>query len=124
MLVRLTLLGVAGAAGTLARYGVQIGVVQRSGHPAVGTFIVNVLGCLALGIAWGMLDRRDLLAGDLRLVLLTGLLGAFTTFSALMFDTARLARDTSVALAVLNIGGQVVVGLLLLAAGVALGRLV
>ena len=123
MVARLTLLALGGAVGTLARYGVQAGLVQRSAHPALGTAAVNMLGCLLLGLAWGALDRRDLLEGDLRLVVVTGMLGAFTTFSALMFDTARLARDDSFAIALANVGGQVVLGGLLLVGGVLVTRL-
>lgn len=122
MLVRLTLLAVAGGAGTVARYGVHLGVVARLGHPALATFLVNTSGCFMLGVAWSMLRERDLLAGDLRLVLLTGFLGAFTTFSALLFDSARLARDTSATVAAANVGAQVVLGLAVMALGAWLGR--
>lgn len=122
MVARLALLGAAGAIGTVARYGIHLGVVARVAHPAIATFLVNTLGCFLLGIAWGMLHERDLLAGDLRLVLFTGFLGAFTTFSALLFDTAKLARDASPWIAVANVSGQLVMGLLLMGAGVVLGR--
>jgi CrcB protein len=122
MVTRLALLGVAGALGTIARYGVQLGVVARLGHPASSTFIVNTLGCFLLGLAWSMFHQRELLHADIRLVVLTGFLGAFTTFSALLFDTAKLARDYSPVLAFANLSGQVVVGLLLMAAGMLLGR--
>lgn len=123
MTVRLALLALAGGAGTLARYGVHLGVVARLGHPALGTFVVNTAGSLLLGLFWSMLHQRDLLAGDLRLVLLTGFLGAFTTFSALLFDTAKLARDVSATMAVANVGGQLLAGALAMALGVWLGRL-
>ncbi len=123
MVTRLALLGLAGAAGTLARYGVGAGLAARAGHPALATGVVNVVGCFLLGVAWGALDQRDLFDGDLRLVLVTGFLGAFTTFSALMYDTVRVSRDVSAAVAALNVGAQVVLGLLVLGVGVALGRL-
>lgn len=122
MVVRLALLGVAGALGTIARYGAHLGIVTRFGHPALSTFIINTTGCFLLGIAWSMLHQRDLLTADLRLVLLTGFLGAFTTFSALLFDSVKLARDASLLVATANVAGQVVVGLLLMAVGMLLGR--
>jgi CrcB protein len=122
MVARLALLGVAGALGTIARYGIQLGVVTRLGHPATSTFIVNTFGCFLLGLAWSAFHQRDLLEADIRLVVFTGFLGAFTTFSALLFDTAKLARDYSPVLAFVNLSGQVVVGLLLMAAGMLLGR--
>jgi CrcB protein len=120
--VRLGLLALAGGAGTLARYAMHLGVVARLGHPALGTFAVNTSGCLLLGLFWSMLHQRDLLAGDLRIVLLTGFLGAFTTFSALLFDTAKLARDVSPTLAVTNVGAQLLCGALAMALGAWVGR--
>ena len=123
MVTRLALLGVAGAAGTIARYAMHVGVVARIGHPATGTFVVNTSGCFLLGLFWAMLRERDLLAGDLRLVLLTGFLGAFTTFSALLFDTAKLARDVSPTIAVVNVAGQLVAGAIAMGLGVWVGRL-
>jgi CrcB protein len=123
MIARLALLGLAGAAGTIARYSAHLGIVARLGHPALSTFFVNTAGCFLLGLTWSMLHSRDLLASDLRLVLLTGFLGAFTTFSALLFDTAKLARDVSTTMAVLNVTGQVAVGLALMGVGMLAGRL-
>lgn len=123
MITRIALLGFAGAAGTIARYALQLGVVARLGQPALGTFAVNTSGCFLFGVTWALLRQRDLLSGDLRLVLLTGFLGAFTTFSALLFDSARLAREASVMLAAANVGGQVLLGALAMAAGVWIGRL-
>lgn len=122
------MLALGGALGTLGRYGVQAGLVQRSAHPALGTAAVNMIGCLLLGLAWGAFHRTRVdgslvLDGDLRLMVVTGMLGAFTTFSALMFDTARLARDDSLVLALANVGGQVVLGGALLVAGVLATRI-
>jgi CrcB protein len=122
VLLRLALLGVAGAAGTMARYSIHLGVVSRYAHPAAGTFVVNVTGCFLLGLCWSMLHQRDLLAADIRLVLMTGFLGAFTTFSALLFDTAKVARDISPTAAVLNIAGQIVLGAIAMGVGAWLGR--
>lgn len=123
MLTRLALLGLAGAAGTVARYAMHVGVVARIGHPALGTFVVNTSGCFLLGLFWSMLRQRDLLAGDLRLVLLTGFLGAFTTFSALLFDSAKLARDVSPTMAALNVAGQLAAGGIAMGIGAWLGRM-
>ncbi|MCW2924173.1 MAG: Camphor resistance CrcB protein [Thermoleophilia bacterium] len=122
MVVRLTLLALAGASGTLARYGCNVALQDRSSTFPWATFVVNVLGCLAFGVAWGVLDRRGQLHGDLRLVVLTGFLGAFTTFSAFLFEGAKLAHDGRALASVASIGGQLVLGSLLLAVGIAVGR--
>lgn len=122
MLLRLSLIALAGAAGTLARYGIQHQAAIRAWSPVTGTLLVNLVGCLAFGLAWGALHQRDLLVGDLRLVLLTGFLGAFTTFSAFIADSTSMARSGDHVLAACNVVGQVVFGALLLGIGVLIAR--
>jgi CrcB protein len=80
-----------GAMGSLARYGVYVASVRLWG-PAIpwGTLLVNVAGCLVIGALAGAADARLALHPDLRLFLMTGILGGFTTFSALALDFARL----------------------------------
>jgi CrcB protein len=109
--VRLTLLIVFGAAGTLARYGLQ-GLVQErtgSGFP-YGTLVVNIVGCLLLGgIAEYALTHLSI-PPEWRIGITTGFLGAFTTFSTFAWETARLIQEgewerASIYLAVSLIGG-------------------
>jgi len=122
VLVRISLLALAGAAGTLSRYGVQVALARRGAHSALATGVVNVVGCLLLGLALGALEGRSPVGSDLRIVLLAGFLGAFTTFSTLIGDASVLAREGSAALGVANVLVQVVAGLTLLAIGFAAGR--
>ena len=120
---KLLLLALGGGAGTMARWGLA-GLVQRlagSGFP-VGTFAVNLAGCLCFGALWGFFENRLGLGGDLRLFALTGFMGAFTTFSTYMFETAQLTRHGQMLLAAANVAGQTALGLVLLFAGLALGR--
>ena len=118
------LLAIGGAAGTIARYTVS-GVAQRWAGAAfpLGTFAVNMLGCLLFGLVWSILETRAGLAGAIRLPVLTGFMGAFTTFSTYMFETTGLVQSGQFAFAALNAVGQTVVGLLLVLAGMALGSL-
>ncbi len=60
---------------------------------------------------------------EIRILVLTGFMGAFTTFSTYMFETAELVKYGQMAMAMLNIIGQSVAGLVLILAGIALGRL-
>ena len=126
MLVKLLLLAAAGAAGTLARYGLHA-ATHRWLFPAPhglfpwGTVAVNAAGCLAFGLVFGLTETRTHLPPATRLVLLTGFMGAFTTFSTFAHDTAHLARAGSVGLAAANLAAHNVAGLALAALGFALG---
>jgi len=119
------LLGLAGALGALSRYGLA-GLVQRlaGGSFPAGTFVVNMIGCLLFGLVWGLMEDRAGLGPQARVVVLTGFLGAFTTFSTFMFESAALLRSSQWAYALLNLGGQNLVGLACLLTGLALARLV
>ncbi len=122
---RVLLLAVAGAAGTLARYGLS-GLVQRlvpGGFPW-GTFAVNALGCLLFGIVWSLAEERMLISGAARIILLIGFMGAFTTFSTFAFETGQLLDDSQWLFAAGNVMLHNVVGVALLVAGIALGKLV
>jgi CrcB protein len=76
-----------------------------------GTFAVNVVGCLVFGLIAGAAEQRVQIAPELRLFLLVGILGGFTTFSSYAFESFALVRDGQFAWAGLNIVGQVVAGL-------------
>ena len=117
-------LALGGAAGTLSRYWLS-GLSHRifgSGFP-FGTMAVNLLGCLLFGTVWGLFESRVYLGAEARLFALTGFLGAFTTFSTYMFESAGLLRGGQLVLALVNMAGQTLAGLALVLTGLALGRL-
>ncbi len=117
-------LALGGAAGTLSRYWLS-GLTHRlfgSGFP-FGTMAVNLLGCLLFGMVWGLFESRVYLGAEARLFALTGFLGAFTTFSTYMFESAGLLRGGQLVLALVNMAGQTLAGLALVLTGLALGRL-
>ena len=92
--MRIALLVVFGAVGTLARYGLQ-GLVQSrtgTGFPA-GTLVVNLIGCFLLGgiAEYGL--THLLLPPDWRIGITVGFFGAFTTFSTFSWETVQLLRD-------------------------------
>lgn len=121
---KLVLIALAGAAGTLSRY-IMAQAVQRlfgPGFPA-GTFAVNILGSFLFGLVWTLFEDRLPMGSEARMVLLTGFMGAFTTFSTFMFETSALLRHGQWAYALFNIGGQTTLGLLALASGMTVARL-
>jgi CrcB protein len=97
-------LAVAGAAGTLARFALGAAVQRLAGGPFPwGTLCVNLLGCLLFGLVVGLWEARATLDSELKLILLAGFMGAFTTFSTLAFDSAGMMRDQQLSLALLNL---------------------
>jgi len=83
------LVAVGGVIGSLARFGLVLALPVRSGELPVATLLVNLSGCLALGLLVGA--RPD--ASRLRAFVGTGVLGGFTTFSAFALETDRLLAD-------------------------------
>jgi CrcB protein len=103
------LVGVGGFLGSVARYWVS-GVVQERllGAFPWGTLAVNALGCLLIGGLSELADARAFLSAPARALLVVGVLGGFTTFSAFGNETLNLLRDRSWLLAIANVGGHVV----------------
>ncbi len=123
-MTRLALLLAAGSIGTLARYLLS-GWAQRlyGGELPVGTLAVNLVGCLGFGLIWAMAEDRMVISGETRFIILTGFMGAFTTFSSFAFETSALLRDAQWLWAVANIVAQNVLGIGAVILGMALGRL-
>ena len=112
------LVAAGGALGSVARYGLTLAAARLlpAGFP-FGTFLVNAIGCAAFGAIAGLGEARGTLTPALRAFWLAGVLGGFTTFSSYAWESFDLSRGSAVALAAINLAGQVVVGL----AAVALG---
>ncbi len=92
--MRIALLIVFGIAGTLARYGLQGFVQQRSGttFPS-GTLVVNLIGCFLLGVIAQYALTHLTIPPDWRVGITVGFFGAFTTFSSFSYETARMLED-------------------------------
>lgn len=120
---KVLLIGCAGAFGAASRYAVQTWVQQLAGGPTViGTLIVNVSGAFLLGLLIALTEDRFLTSGPWRLTLATGFLGAYTTFSTLMLDSAVRLEDGAVLVGILNITASVLLGLAAVYCGLLLGR--
>ncbi len=87
-----------------------------------GTLGVNVLGCFLIGLVFGLADRGHLSA-EWRMVIATGLLGGFTTFSAFSNETIALLRDGQLGYATLYVAGSVVFGLFATFSGISIVKL-
>ncbi len=118
-----TWIALGGAVGACLRYllGTTVQRLAASGFPW-GTFVVNLVGCVAFGLLAGLAEHRGLLAGTGRVFLLVGVLGGFTTFSSFGFETVQLLRGGQMMAATLNVAGQVGLGIAGLWIGFLLAR--
>lgn len=106
-----------GALGSVVRYAVS-GAAQRLLVPGAGTFasfpagtlVVNVSGSLLIGLLAGLAESRALLGAEARLLLVTGVLGGYTTFSAFSLETLLLLRAGQTTTALTSVGLQVGLG--------------
>jgi fluoride exporter len=121
--LRLALIAIFGAAGTLARYGLQ-GVVQirtASTFP-LGTLLVNLTGCFFLGLIGQFTLNRMVISPDWRVAIAVGFFGGYTTFSSFGWETAKMLEAGEWAWATAYVGASVMAGLLLSVAGIRLAN--
>ena len=97
--------------GSIARYAIAVGLPPvASGRFPVATFAVNCIGCLLIGLLAGVFARAPATEA-VRLFLVTGILGGFTTFSAFGLESVNLLRRGEIGFALLYILGSVFVGI-------------
>jgi CrcB protein len=111
--VKIGLVALGGALGALARTGVSEWFYERAGDGfAWGTLTVNLLGCLLIGMARAGVETADWGSPEVRILVFSGFLGAFTTFSTFEADTVTLWQSGQKVMAGVYLGGSVVGGLL------------
>ena len=121
------LVGVGGFVGAAARHLLGPWLMLASGQARfpVGTLAINVLGCALIGVFAAFAEHLPALNGPARLLLVTGVLGGFTTFSAFGLETMLMLRRGDMALASVYVAASLVLGLAAVWLGmkaVALGR--
>lgn len=112
----LLLVALGGALGSAARFGLSGWALHHSVNWRfpIGTFLVNVIGCLSVGLLGGLVVKHDLLSADARVFLFTGIAGGFTTFSAFGLETFYLLRRGEGLMAGAYVSASVICSLLLL----------
>jgi CrcB protein len=120
--VQLLLVALGGALGAVARFVLGTWIAQRFGPDFPwGTFAVNVSGAFLIGVVLGLVDDGTLSA-NARLFLAVGVLGGYTTFSTFSYETLELLRDGSIGATLLNVGGQLALGLVAVYLGLVVSR--
>lgn len=122
-MTQLLAIAAGGAVGALMRYGMAHAVYAWMGRAfPYGTLIVNVSGCLAMGVLYVLLVERLHLDAEWRAGILVGLLGAYTTFSSFTMETLALVEQGDKMRAFVNVLASVTLCLIATWAGVAAAR--
>jgi fluoride exporter len=117
------LIGLGAMLGANTRYWLTNMAARQFGQVfPYGTLIINVTGSFLLGFLMVLLANRLVVDPGLRLLLGTGFLGAYTTFSTFSYDTLVLVERGDVGLATLNVLGSVAGSLVAVFLGMLLGR--
>lgn len=107
----LFIIGVGSFLGGIMRYLLSLFVISKlPGTFPFGTLLVNISGCLLIGILLGVNQRLNL-STEMKLFLATGVLGGFTTFSAFSVETITLMKNGNVGQAVIYIACSITLGL-------------
>src|SRR5438105_1243360 len=94
MMKNLLFVGLGGGLGSMLRYACQRWFLQHYSQPFPwGTFTVNIIGCLLIGIFWGISFRNFANMETWKLFLMTGICGGFTTFSAFTLESVDLLKE-------------------------------
>ena len=115
-----------GALGTGMRYFLSTfvySVIQQPSFP-YANLIINVSGSFVIGLLAELFDARLLVSPTVRVAILTGVLGGYTTFSSFSFETYSLLRDGQMGLVVANASGSVLLGLLAVWLGVRVAQMI
>ena len=110
--------GFGGFIGSALRYWMSMVVYRKMGQDfPYGTLLVNVIGCLLIGLLMSLFENRMVVSSNLRILLTIGILGGFTTFSSFSYETISLIREGSYFLGMIN----VIFNVFLCLAGTAIG---
>ena len=117
MVKDIIIVGIGSGIGGICRYLISSFMSQASNGFPWGTFAVNVVGCLLIGILWGVMSRFQNLSPSFSLFLMVGFCGGFTTFSTFSKEGLALLQANNYTLLALYTIGSVVLGITAVALG-------
>lgn len=121
-LTRILAIGIGGAFGAVARYGLNILFAKSFSPFPFATFFINVTGSFLIGFLLTVFSEKIDVNENLRLAIIVGFLGAYTTFSTFEFETYTLVREKQLAMAMLYVSMSFALGLIGVLAGVWLAK--
>ena len=119
MIKDILFVALGGGTGSVLRFLCQkwIGTNVNYSYP-VGTFVINITGCFLIGVFFSIASKNSSFNSQWQLLLMTGLCGGFTTFSAFTLDGMNLIKQDKTGLFFLYIGASVLLGLVATWAGI------
>ena len=117
------IVGLGGFIGSVSRYLSQLFVEKliHTTFPA-GTFVVNILGSLIIGMVYALAEKGNMLNAEWRLFLAVGFCGGFTTFSSFAYNNLNLLKDQAIGQLLFNIFGSITLGVFAVYLGIILIR--
>ena len=123
MIKNFLIVGLGGAAGSMLRYAVQRFFQVQSASPfPTGTLLVNIAGCFIIGILWSMVSRTLTWNEEMKLLLMTGFCGGFTTFSAFTLESIGLLKENKAVLFLIYLTASVVGGFIATFIGIRIAK--
>ncbi|WP_338375303.1 fluoride efflux transporter CrcB [uncultured Flavobacterium sp.] len=123
MFKNLILVAIGGASGSVLRYLVHWIVAKKSFSTfPYQTFIVNIIGCLLIGILVGYFSRFQNVNESLKLLLITGFCGGFTTFSAFGLENVNMIQNQNYQLALIYTSLSLILGILAVSLGILISK--
>jgi len=123
MIKNFLIVGLGGAVGSMLRYAVQkFFQAQTAAAFPTGTLLVNIAGCFLIGILWSLVSRSLTWNDEMKLLLMTGFCGGFTTFSAFTLEGIGLLKENRTVLFVIYLTASVLGGLLATFIGIRIAK--
>lgn len=123
MIKNLILVAIGGASGSVLRYLIHCLVSKKSlSNFPYQTFIVNIVGCLLIGILVGYFSRFQNENESLKLLLITGFCGGFTTFSAFGLENVNMIQNQNYQLALIYTSLSLIIGILAVGLGIFISK--
>ncbi len=123
MIRSILLVGLGSAIGSILRY-LSAMLVNKYWNQAfpLATFIINMLGCLLIGVLIAFIEKQPGVSDNFRLLMVTGFCGGYTTYSAFAYENTSLMSSGQTLIAFAYIAASVLVGMLFVWVGMYLGR--
>lgn len=122
-MLKFAIIGLGGFIGAIMRYVLTRFVLETTAVSTfIGTLAVNIVGCLILGVIMQMIEIKMLLRPEMKIFLIIGLLGSFTTFSTFTYESYALFKAEEYWHAFGNVFGQITLGMAALWLGIFLGK--